>query len=78
MESKRKLLVVAGAGSSIDFGMPSVDAVGQVLRQAALPDFQLADDPSRSLYDHIRDAIIKCQRRRQIVPDSGVKVYQSG
>ena len=53
MKLKRKLLVVAGSGASIDFGMPSVSDVDRFFRQTALENFPLTSDPQRSLYDHV-------------------------
>jgi len=34
--------------------------------------------PQVLLGNHLKALKLPCQRRRQIVPDSGVKVYQSG
>lgn len=53
MKLKRKLLVVAGSGASIDFGMPSVSDVDKFFRLTALQNFPLTSDPQRSLYDHV-------------------------
>ena len=57
MKSKRKLLIVVGAGSSVDFKMPSVSGVDKLLREVALQNCPLADDPSRSLYDHVHKTV---------------------
>jgi hypothetical protein len=53
MKLKRKLLVVAGSGASIDFGMPSVSDVDKFFRLTALQNFPLTSDPQQSLYDHV-------------------------
>ena len=53
MKLKRKLLVVAGSGASIDFGMPSVSDIDRFFRLTALQNFPLTSDPQRSLYDHV-------------------------
>jgi hypothetical protein len=53
----RKLLVVVGAGASIDFGMPSVAEVGRILSGAAQKRFPLAHDPSTNLYDSVAGEI---------------------
>lgn len=54
---KKKLLITVGAGASIDFGLPSVWHVDQLLDKCALKTHPLADDPSISLYAYFRDAI---------------------
>lgn len=57
MSAKRKLLVLAGAGASVDFGMPSVSAVGELLSRAASPYFSLSANPGANLYDFIKDEL---------------------
>jgi hypothetical protein len=54
---RRKLLVVAGAGASMQFGMPSVSDVHGLLMQVATPHFSLADDSSKNLYGFLHDAV---------------------
>jgi SIR2-like domain len=54
---RRKLLIVAGAGASVDFGMPSVSDIDAVLAAGVNEHFRLLDDPSRNLYQHIRDTL---------------------
>jgi hypothetical protein len=50
LRPKPKLLVIAGAGSSIDFGMPSVAGVHNVLANAAHSHFALA-------HNHDKDSL---------------------
>jgi hypothetical protein len=54
---KKKLLVIAGAGASIEFGMPSVKDVGDLLIQEAQMRFPLANDPRRNLYSWLVDEV---------------------
>lgn len=54
---KKKLLITVGAGASLDFGLPSVDAVDKLLDDHAKQLFPLAHDPERNLYSHIRDKL---------------------
>jgi len=49
--------VVAGAGSSLEFGMPSVREVGELLRKGAQESFALAETPDENLYGHLCDKI---------------------
>ena len=55
--TKRKLLVVAGAGSAIEFGMPSVSCVNQQCKNAASQFFSLVNDKSTTLYEYMYDQI---------------------
>jgi hypothetical protein len=57
MGVKRKLLIVAGAGSAIEFGMPSVDGIHDFLLGTAARFFPLAADPSKNLYGFMHQAI---------------------
>lgn len=54
---KPNLLVIAGAGSAIDFGMPSVSGVHTILSQAAARFFPLVSDPTKNLYDFLHEQI---------------------
>jgi len=49
--SKKKLLVVAGAGASIELGMPSVSEVGDILSKKAQERYPLANEPDNNLYN---------------------------
>lgn len=54
---KNKLLVVAGAGASVEFGMPSVRALGILLEDEAQKSFSLADDGRSNLYSYVIDEV---------------------
>lgn len=54
---KRRLLVVAGAGSAIDFGMPSVPCVNDICKHAAMQCFRLLNRESTNLYEYMYDEI---------------------
>lgn len=54
---KPKLLIIAGAGASVSFDMPSVAGVDDILNKSAQRDFALAADPSTNLYAHLKDKI---------------------
>lgn len=54
---KKKLLIIVGAGASIDFGLPSVSDIDKVLDRCASKIFPLDSDPTSNLYRHCRDAI---------------------
>jgi hypothetical protein len=54
---KNKLLVVVGAGASIDFGMPSVAGVADLLSEAAQDRYPLFENPETNLYRHIEITI---------------------
>src|ERR1700733_5585115 len=55
--TKRKLLVVVGAGASIDWGMPSVNAVTDILSAAAQERYPLFTDPNTNLYRYFETTI---------------------
>lgn len=50
----KKLLIVTGAGASIDFGMPSVKEIDKLFQGWALIDHCLANNNSESLYSYLR------------------------
>lgn len=54
---KKKLLLVVGAGASIDFGMPSVDQVRLILNAEAQKWYSLVHTPATNLYEHIEEAV---------------------
>src|SRR5271168_2501416 len=54
---KNKLLVVVGAGASIDFGMPSVEGVADLLSEAAQDQYPLSQNEETNLYRYIESAI---------------------
>ncbi|GJD32713.1 hypothetical protein PMNALOAF_3990 [Methylobacterium adhaesivum] len=55
--SKRKLLIVVGAGASLDFGLPSVSDVDRILDARAAALYPLASDPTSNLYRYCRNEI---------------------
>lgn len=54
---KRKLLIIVGAGASIDFGLPSCAAIDSLFAARASKTHPLADTFETNLYCHIRDRI---------------------
>ena len=56
---RKKLLVVAGAGAAVEFGMPSVNGVHELLLKSAAKYFFLADKPDRNLYGYLYDEVKK-------------------
>jgi len=59
MTKKRRLLVVAGSGSAVDFGMPNAQGIGEFLRLKVQEDFVLAEKPTESLYGYLHDEIAR-------------------
>jgi hypothetical protein len=57
-KAKRKLLVVVGAGASIDFGMPSVNGVSAILSEAAQERYPLFADAASNLYKYFESTLI--------------------
>jgi hypothetical protein len=54
---RKKLLVIAGAGAALEFGMPSVDGVNELLLKSAAEYFQLADSPDNNLYGFLYEKV---------------------
>ena len=54
---KKKLMVVVGAGASIELGMPSVSDVDRLFSEWAKKDYPLANDENKSLYCYLRDEV---------------------
>jgi hypothetical protein len=50
---KKKLLLVVGAGASVDFGMPSVSCAGKIISAELQPFYRLAHQQDTNLYEHI-------------------------
>jgi hypothetical protein len=65
--AKKRLLLVVGAGASIDFGMPKVGAVGDIINAEVQKWYPLAARPDSNLYKHIEGLIRRHWRRH--VPD---------
>ncbi len=59
MKEKRKLLIVGGAGASIEFGFPSTFDIHENLKSAAQSNFPLVRDQKQNLYCYIYDEISK-------------------
>lgn len=59
MKEKKKLLIVVGAGGSIEFGLPSVNEIDILFENWALEINQLSDYPNQSLYTWIKTQV--CQ-----------------
>lgn len=58
MNGKKKLMVVLGAGASVELGMPSVTDIDSLFHSWALEDeFALANNSCQSLYGYICDNI---------------------
>jgi len=53
---KKKLLIIAGAGASIDFGMPSVNAVDKLFHQWA-NEYYPVEFSSNSLFSYLKKEI---------------------
>jgi hypothetical protein len=54
---KKKLLVITGAGASLEFGMPSVKEIDRLMEQWALEIAPLKDDPTKSLYSWVKQTL---------------------
>jgi hypothetical protein len=64
MGPKKKLLVLSGAGASVDFGMPNVSDVSKLLEGATRDQFPLLFDHSRGLYSYFEDQLAQHWRLR--------------
>jgi hypothetical protein len=51
----KKLLIVAGAGASLEFGMPSVNQIDILFTEWSLELFPLGNDRTQSLYTWVKD-----------------------
>lgn len=67
---KKKLMVVVGAGASIELGMPSVNEVDRLFGEWSKQRYQLANDENKSLYSYIRDEI---NRHYGLNPQKGLR-----
>ena len=56
--TKRRLLVVVGAGASVEFGMPSVNGVANILTEAAQDRYPLSEDANSNLYKYLERTLI--------------------
>lgn len=57
MTTKPKLLVIMGAGASIEMGMPTVAEIGKLLHKWALKSYRLSSNSNQSLYRYLRNKI---------------------
>lgn len=57
MAAKKKLLVLVGAGASIELGMPSVREIESLFESWALQSFPLLSDRTKSFYGHIKEKV---------------------
>lgn len=55
--AKKKVLIIVGAGASIELGMPSIVDIDNLFNKWALEELPLADDGDQSLYGYIRERI---------------------
>jgi hypothetical protein len=53
----KKLLIVAGAGASVEFGMPSVGEIDYLFNDWALEILPLKDDNTKSLYTWVKEQV---------------------
>jgi hypothetical protein len=53
----RKLLVVVRAGASVEFDMPSVERVGEILSAAAQHHFSLLSNDNTNLYCYFTEMV---------------------
>ncbi len=55
----KKLLIIIGAGASIDFGMPTVTEIDKLFNSWASRHLPLADNERENLYTWVKDKVIK-------------------
>lgn len=67
---KKKLMVVVGAGASIELGMPSISDVDRLFSEWAKKNYTLANDDNKSLYCYLRDEI---NRHYSLNPKKGLR-----
>ncbi len=67
---KKKLMVVVGAGASIELGMPSVSEVDHLFSEWAKEGYQLTNDEDKTLYCYIRDEV---NRHYSLNPKQGLQ-----
>lgn len=61
--TRRRLLLVVGAGASVEFGMPSVGDVRAIIDAVAQQRYPLRYDPSTNLYRCIEDMVDRYWRQ---------------
>jgi NAD-dependent SIR2 family protein deacetylase len=55
----KKLLIIIGAGASLDFGMPSVTEIDKLFNSWASRHLPLANNERENLYTWVKDKVIK-------------------
>ncbi len=60
--AKGRLLLVVGAGASVEFGMPSVAECGAIISQEAQQFYPLADTPCTNLFAHVEATVAQYWR----------------
>ncbi|WP_413485183.1 SIR2 family protein [Shewanella baltica] len=68
--SKKKLMVIIGAGASIELGMPSVNEVDVLFSKWAKEGYLLANDDEKTLYCYLRDEV---NRHYSLNPKIGLR-----
>lgn len=60
----KKLLIVVGAGASMEFGMPTVSQIDSLFEQWGLELAPLANEPGKSLYSWVKERVkaYACQK----------------
>ncbi len=58
-----KLLLIVGAGASIELGMPSVNRIDSLLEEWAKQRYQIVDFPQENLYTYLKKKIITYYNR---------------
>jgi hypothetical protein len=72
MIKKHKLLVLVGAGASVDLGMPSSEKIHCLFIKWAQEEFPLADQKDSNLYSYIADQISRFYRGN---PKTGLRKH---
>ena len=56
---KKKLLIIAGAGASRDFGMPTVSDIDTLFIEWSKQTYPLSANPDKSLYSYVQEEMVK-------------------
>lgn len=62
--AKKRLLLVVGAGASVEFGMSSAAAVRGIINNAIQTRYPLLRSPATNLYEYIEGSLPKTHRDR--------------
>lgn len=65
MKRKKKLLVLAGAGASVDLGMPATQQIHDLFQSWAQYEFPLAEKCESNLYSYITEQITEYYNKNQ-------------